>query len=175
MGLGLTLVFPAGTVPAAADGWLSVAVFHPAFEDAAREQGIEKLANDCVVRRIDPADQGTEAPLPLHCAVLPTCQREASFSPGFVIVGAGPLPGRNCRYACQRGWLYRNEFLTSGMIEVREVGFRSTGRGTGPCGCLAEPECRQGMPAVEPVSGARDHHGDTTTTDPRMSGWNAHR
>jgi len=142
-GVGLAVVLLQAAAPVAAEGWLSVAIVHPAFEDAAREQGIEPRASDCVVRRADPAQEETGDSLLLHCVEVLTYQPEAFFSPGFVIVGAGPFPSRDCLYAYRHGWLYRTDFLTPRLIEVREAGFYNTGRKTGPRDWTEEAECQQ--------------------------------
>lgn len=138
---GLALVALSAAAPAAAEGWLSVAIIHPAFEDVARERGIDRQASDCVLRQPAPGnDAAGERPV-LHCVEVLTYQPEAFFSPGFVIVGAGPFPGRECLYAYLHGWLYQNDFLTPRLVEVQPEGFYNTGRATGPRDWIEQPEC----------------------------------
>lgn len=128
--------------PARAEGWLSVAIVHPEFEEAARAQGIERRAKECVVRPADPADREPGEPALLHCVEILTHQPEAFFAPGFVVVGAGPFPGRPCIYAYLHGWLYQNDFLAPRLVEVRTEGFYNVGREAGPRNWIESPVCR---------------------------------
>lgn len=128
--------------PARAEGWLSVAIVHPAFEEAARERGIERRASECVTRPADPAHRKPDEPALLHCAEVLTYEPEAFFTPGFVIIGAGPFPGRDCLYAYLHGWLYQNDFLSGRLVEYTPDGFRNAGRDTGPRNWIETPVCR---------------------------------